>query len=397
VAKEHLLVLDGVRGTAAICVVVFHLSQPSFGNAAPDALWLRHAYLAVDFFFCLSGFVIGYAYDERHGRMSVVAFIRARLVRLHPMVVAGLLLGLVSFCFDPFGGSDSAHPWMQPQVAPLWKVAANVVGGLMMMPTWPLPNRFGAFFSLNSPAWSLMWEYFASVAFALLLWRMKRKGLSALVALAAAAIGVSAFHLNGLSAGFAWGAAKYGLIRIIFSFGMGLLIFRSGFVIRSRFGFGTLSLVMILLFVGPCGTQCVYNWAYDFALVTVALPLLVAIGAGADVSGLTGKVCDLCGRVSYPIYMVHYAVVMVFANYNWTHSIGQEAVPWVIGAITLGLIGFSYLVLVFYDEPVRQWVGSRWVLRNQTQRNDVVVLASECAGRAGDHGAPDVINTALFK
>jgi peptidoglycan/LPS O-acetylase OafA/YrhL len=365
VAKGHLLVLDGMRGTAAICVVVFHLSKPTFGNATPDVLWLRHAYLAVDFFFCLSGFVIGYAYDDRYGRMSVVAFIRARLVRLHPMVVAGLLLGLVSFCFDPFSGSDSAHPWMQPQVAPLWKVAANTVGGLIMVPTWPLPNRFGALFSLNSPAWSLMWEYFASVAFALLLWPMKRRGLSALVALAAAAIGVSAFHLNGLSAGFAWGEAKYGLIRVIFSFGMGLLIFRSGFVIPSRFGLGTVSLVMILLFFGPCSTQYVYNWAYDFALVTVALPLLVAIAAGANASGFAGRVCDLGGRVSYPLYMVHCAVVMVFLNYNWTHGITKEALPWVIAAITLGLVGFSYMALVFYDEPVRRWVGSRWVVRDQ--------------------------------
>lgn len=351
------MVLDGLRGTAAICVVVFHLSQPAFGNDAPDALWLRHAYLAVDFFFCLSGFVIGYAYDERYGRMSVAALLRARLVRLHPMVVAGLLLGLLSYCLDPFNSSNAAHPWMQPQVAPLWKIIANAVGGLTLLPTWPLPNRFGAFFSLNSPAWSLMWEYFASGVFALVLWRMSRTRLLAIVALAAGALGLSAFHLNGLSAGFAWGSGKYGLVRIIVSFGMGLLLFRSGCVIRSRLGFGSLSLIMILLFVGPCSTQSAYSWAYDLALVLVALPLLVAIGAGTRVSGLTRSACELAGRVSYPIYMIHYSVVMVFANYCWTRGIGPKAMPWVIGATTLGLIVLSYPVLVFYDEPVRRRLG----------------------------------------
>jgi peptidoglycan/LPS O-acetylase OafA/YrhL len=183
-----------------------------------------------------------------------------------------------------------------------------------------------------------MLEYLASAAFALLLWRMKRKGLIALVALAAMALGVAAFHLGGLSAGFDWTGAKYGLIRIAFSFSLGLLLFRSGWVIRSRFGFWTLSLIMILLFIGPRGTPWAFNWVYDFAVVTIALPLLVALGAGARVSGPTRAVCELSGRVSYPIYMVHYAAVMVFANYCWSHDMKQQVLPWVIGAMTLGLV-----------------------------------------------------------
>jgi peptidoglycan/LPS O-acetylase OafA/YrhL len=378
VVKDHLRVLDGLRGTAAISVVAFHLWQPLMGMADPDALWPRHAYLAVDFFFCLSGYVIGYAYDDRCGRMSVGAFIRARLIRLHPMVVAGLLLGLASYCLDPFSGSDPAHPWMLPQSAPFWKIAANVVGGLTMLPTWPLPNRFGAFFSLNSPAWSLMWEYVASGAFGLLLWPMKRKRLITWVALAALAVSLSAYHRNGLVAGFGWGEASYGLIRLIFSFCMGLLLFRSGVVIKSRAGFGALSLLLILLFVGPHGGQWVHNWIYDLATVTIALPLLVAVGAGARASGWMGTVCDVCGRISYPVYMVHYASVMVFANYNWSHAMRVESQRWMIGALTLGLIGFSYLVLVFYDEPVREWLTSRWARRPVPVARSTDPMAKDC-------------------
>jgi peptidoglycan/LPS O-acetylase OafA/YrhL len=359
-ARSHLLVLDGLRGTAAICVVVFHLCQPAFGNDAPDAFWLRHAYLAVDFFFCLSGFVLGYAYDERYGRVSVAAFLRARLIRLHPMAVVGLLLGLLSYCLDPFSGSNPAHPWMQPQVAPAWKIVADATGGLLMLPAWPLPNRFGSLFSLNSPAWSLMWEYFASLTFALVLWRTPRTRLQVLVAVAAVAIGCSALHLNGLSAGYAWGGGQYGLARIIFSFGMGLWLFRSGYVIRSRLGFGALSLIMILLFVGPCSTQSAHNWGYDSVLVVVVLPLMVALGAGAHVSGWARRACELAGRVSYPLYVIHYAAVMVFANYCWTRAVRMRTLPWLIAGITLGLIVISYWALVFYDEPLRRWLGSRF-------------------------------------
>ena len=55
---------------------------------------LNHGYLAVDFFFILSGFVIGYAYDDRWDRMSLADFFKRRLVRLHPPVVVGTLIGL---------------------------------------------------------------------------------------------------------------------------------------------------------------------------------------------------------------------------------------------------------------------------------------------------------------
>src|SRR6202789_1286699 len=107
------------------------------GKGPPDSLWVRHGYLAVDFFFCLSGYVIGYAYDDRYGHLSVAAFLRARLIRLHPMAAAGVLLGLACYCLDPFSGNDPNHPWMEPQSAPFWKIAANVVGDLTMLPTRP--------------------------------------------------------------------------------------------------------------------------------------------------------------------------------------------------------------------------------------------------------------------
>jgi peptidoglycan/LPS O-acetylase OafA/YrhL len=360
VAKEHFRVLDGLRGTAAITVVVYHLWQPLIEAASPDALWLRHGYLAVDFFFCLSGYVIGYAYDERYGRMSVGEFLRARFIRLHPMVVAGILLGLACYCLDPFSGSDPQHPWREPQSAPFWKIAANVVGGFMMLPTWPLPNRFGAFFSLNNPAWSLMWEYVASGAFAFLLWPMKRNRLIICVAVAALAIAFIAHRGNGLVLGFQWGKGTYGFTRVAFSFCLGLLLFRSSIVIKSRAGFGTLSLVLVLLFIGPRGSMWAYNWIYDLAMVTIALPLLIAIGAGATASGLIGSVCGVCGRISYPLYMVHHGVAMVCANYGWSHTLGVRAQVLLNAAVTLGLMGFSYLVLVYYDEPVRKWLTSKW-------------------------------------
>ena len=102
--KEHFEVLDGLRGSAAILIVIFHVFNYSFGWDTPLSL-MHHAYLAVDFFFGLSGFVVAYAYDDRWTRMSTFQFFRIRLIRLHPLVLIGATLGLLGYLLDPFGKS----------------------------------------------------------------------------------------------------------------------------------------------------------------------------------------------------------------------------------------------------------------------------------------------------
>src|ERR1700750_1877267 len=99
--KQHFEVLDGLRGSAAFLIVIFHLFNYSFGFNSSLSL-VRHAYLAVDFFFGLSGFVVAYAYDDRWTRMSIPQFFRIRPLRLHPLVLLGATLGLLGYLFDPF-------------------------------------------------------------------------------------------------------------------------------------------------------------------------------------------------------------------------------------------------------------------------------------------------------
>ena len=67
-SKPHYEILDGLRGVAAIIVLAFHLLEAHATNAFTQII--NHGYLAVDFFFLLSDFVVGYAYDDRWGKMS---------------------------------------------------------------------------------------------------------------------------------------------------------------------------------------------------------------------------------------------------------------------------------------------------------------------------------------
>ncbi len=81
VSKPHFPILDGLRGVAAILVVIFHLFEAVF--PVPKDLPLHHGYLAVDFFFLLSGFVVAYAYDDRWGRMSIKLSVTGNVIRPH--------------------------------------------------------------------------------------------------------------------------------------------------------------------------------------------------------------------------------------------------------------------------------------------------------------------------
>ena len=85
-SKNHYDILDGLRGVAAVLVVVFHLFE-SFTGGNHLIQVINHGYLSVDFFFVLSGFVVGYAYDDRWGKMTIGGFFKRRIIRLHPMVV----------------------------------------------------------------------------------------------------------------------------------------------------------------------------------------------------------------------------------------------------------------------------------------------------------------------
>ena len=115
--KTHYELLDGLRGVAAIVVVFYHIfegfSFAELTNGAGSGIitTLNHGHIAVDFFFILSGFVISYAYDNRWQEMGTWQFFKRRLIRLHPMLVMGALIGAVAFAsvgFQRCGGYGEA-------------------------------------------------------------------------------------------------------------------------------------------------------------------------------------------------------------------------------------------------------------------------------------------------
>lgn len=154
--RPHFEVLDGLRGTAALSVLLFHILEITTSDPAHNPL--RHAHLAVDFFFALSGFVLGHAYDARLSataapglRLDVKGFFIRRLIRLHPMVILSMSIGLLSFLLDPYVGSG---PVVGIQISASM-LAIVFALSLLLLPSPCLPYRFGETHSLDPPAWTL--------------------------------------------------------------------------------------------------------------------------------------------------------------------------------------------------------------------------------------------------
>src|SRR5580693_10064467 len=97
-SKPRYEILDGLRGVAAVVVVAFHIFEAH--AKSPLNQIINHGYLAVDFFFVLSGFVVAYAYDDRWGKMTQWDFYKRRLIRLQPMVIMGTIIGAALFYFQ---------------------------------------------------------------------------------------------------------------------------------------------------------------------------------------------------------------------------------------------------------------------------------------------------------
>jgi peptidoglycan/LPS O-acetylase OafA/YrhL len=344
--KQHFEILDGLRGVAALAVVTFHFMEMAISDYSQN--FIAHGFLAVDFFFCLSGFVIGYAYDDRIGKMGVLEFFKSRIIRLHPLVIFGSVLGLLAFLFDPF----AAHSGIEST----GNTALIFLCSLLLIPHPVMPERAFNMFGLNAPAWSLFWEYVANIFYAIILWRVKRGWLVILTIIAAFGICYISYRAGNVMGG--WGKGNFwdGCARICYSFLAGLLVYRRNWIIKNKLGFLGVAILLALAFIMPFGK---WNWLTEPLVVLFYFPLLVALGAGAALAPGLKKLCVFSGNISYPIYMTHYAVIWMFLNYYTKHKpdTGQLAIIVITGLVLL--VGFAYLVMVVYDIPVRKYLSAK--------------------------------------
>ena len=346
-SKEHFEILDGLRGLAAVVVVIFHFMEIAIADYNKN--FIAHGYLAVDFFFCLSGFVITYAYDNRLAGMGLKSFIKLRLIRLQPLVIMGSVLGLLTFLFDPYSNFYAVYGFKQTGLI--------FITSLFVIPYPIMPERFFNLFSLNAPAWSLFWEYLANIAYATILFKIGKKVLGLLALLSAVSICYIGFHSGNLAGG--WGGPNFfdGLARVSFSFLMGMLIYRSNWIIKNKLGLPGMSALLLLAFLTPYNDH--WNWLTEPVLVIFYLPLLVSLGAGTSLVSKHQNINKISGDISYPLYMIHYPFVWIFLTYVATEKPGMAHLSWVIPISVILLISLAYLVFKFLDFPIRRYLTDK--------------------------------------
>ena len=334
-SKRHYEILDGLRGVAALMVVVFH----TFEAYADDNRFkqiINHGYLAVDFFFLLSGFVVAYAYDDRWGRMTQWEFYKRRLIRLQPMVVVGNVIGAVLFYFQ-------AAP-VFPLIAstPVWKMLLVMLVGFTMIPILPSMDIRGwdEMHPLDGPAWSLFYEYVVNILYALGLRKLSNKALAVLVFCSGCLlVEVAVFGGRGdVIGGWAVNAKQLhvGFGRVLYPFFAGILLMRLGKRLHVRRSFVLCSVLLVAVFSVPRigGPQHLWwNGVYESVAITVVFPLIVAMGAGEGVHGrLEMKLCKFLGSISYPLYITHYPLIYLYTGWVTRAKIpaGEGAVAGVL-------------------------------------------------------------------
>lgn len=370
-SKPHYELLDGLRGVAALLVLWYHVHEGfAFASGAPLIDSINHGYLAVDFFFILSGFVIGYAYDDRWGStLTTGSFIKRRLIRLHPMVVMGAVIGLVCFLIQ------GAEQWDGTKM-PTGGIMTALLCAMLFIPALPggmyEVRGNGEAFPLNGPAWSLFFEYIGNIVYALVIRRCSTLVVGILAALLGAALCYMTWtDISGgdcLSVG--WTMADNGLftgsIRMLFPFTMGIFLSRIFRQKRIRGAFWICTVILLVLFAVPyipSDGAISLNGLYESLCIIAIFPILVWIGAsGTTTDRLSSSICKFLGDISFPVYITHYPVMYLFyawmiKNKTWTLA---DTWPVAIGVILLNIL-VAWLCLKLYDEPVRRWLTNRFL------------------------------------
>lgn len=330
--------LDGMRGVAALAVALFHFNI----SQAP------HGYVAVDFFFALSGFVLTQAYLPRwQAGMSTRAFMMRRIVRLYPLFLAGIVLTTGIALMRRYGGADLGLE--------LHTIILSTAINAFMLPS-PLTVTL---FPLNVPAWSLFYELVANLAMVLVLFRLPRAGL-AIVCLVAAWLFFPVVLENGSgnlgAVHTEWAVAS---ARTLYSFAAGMLIARLPQPANrpsTLVGVGALVAICAALLANPPIPAAVY----DLVCALIFAPALVWWGSRVEPSARLARPAWFLGEVSFAVYAVHWALIEPFRYFK--DDLGYN--PVVMGIVFLGAcVLVAWAAVRWIDVPARRLLNAMLQLR----------------------------------
>ena len=344
--------LDAMRGVAAIGVALMHWAKIG------DHHWLPSAYLAVDLFFGLSGFVIAHAYDHRIAAgLGTPRFMAIRVIRLYPLYVLGTLVSVAMVVT----GLDASWTSTGFRLA--------LIFAFLMLPM-PMPggepiDDHGTLYPLNDPAWSLLFELLANLVFVIVHRWLTARVLVAILLVAALALLVTTQQAQSMERGWAWDGFGVASARVAFSFPLGVLVYRAhrdGKLPRWRApSWAILAGILAVMAMPAAGLP--HEAARDVGVVLLGLPLLLVLGVNAAEAPATARLFDWLGEISYPLYVTHGPLMALVFAVAAARGVRTEAIP------TALLVGLLFLLIALchplsrrFDTPARRWLTQRFGL-----------------------------------
>lgn len=296
---ERFSTLDSFRGLAAICVVLFHMR---LSILLPESTFIEHSWIFVEFFFILSGFVLTYSYGARKD-LAFKQFIIGRTFRLFPLHYAVFLVVILLELFSLWASNYGIRFHNAPLEGR--NSISQILPNLLLLQSWlPFANNL----SFNAPSWSLSVEYYVYIIFFCTL--LAKGQFRALIWML---LSITAFLLIVLT-----GIAKYqGVLRGLGCFFSGALCYLLYKCSRKRL-FQSSPLVFSVLELASLAA-CIYivleaneSKVVIASLVFISTIFIFSFEKGLVSTLLKARLFQWLGKLSYSIYMVHWAVLQCF-------------------------------------------------------------------------------------
>jgi peptidoglycan/LPS O-acetylase OafA/YrhL len=321
--KRTYHTLDGFRGLAAICVVLYHSANGASALAS-------NGELAPDLFFVLSGFVIAHAYKDRLlSGMSVGTFMKARFIRLYPLYAIGFLIAALALLIrQPM---VSAHSEAETYVRAALFIPGGDVAGDAVQKLYPL----------NPPAWSLLYEIVVNAGFALLVIACTR--------------GTAMGGWNLVP-----GHVLIGMLRVAFSFGLGCILYecRKSMVVRLPVSLLLAASIIPFIVQAPPTARL----ALEVVCLFVLFPTLVALGSASSPGPYLVKACAWLGAISYGVYIIHFPLLIVAQSLLPRSGLLWDAV------FSAGVVAMAWVLDSHCDRPLRKYLARQ---KSQKARDQI--------------------------
>ena len=343
ISRHKYRTLDGIRGVAALMVVLRHTGN-YFGG-----IRFTESYLAVDLFFVLSGFVIAEAYNKRlTDGLTPGQFMRIRLIRLYPLYLLGSLLGVLYLLGIILAGNH-------PDTWTAFEIATNAALAILMIPT-PLTQML---YPINAPSWSLLFELFSNALYAVFYPLLTIGRMFAVVTISAIALCICVYQIGNLDAGFYWKDIIVGIPRVLYSFGAGVLVHRYKKIHILHFpSWGLIFIVFVILCLAP--SSQVRPW-FDIIAVIILFPAIVYLASATETKTYwLNNLYALLGATSYGIYVLHVPLsklITIVLKKGIAFEVAQFA-PYTGIVLLMFLVLFTWWVDNHFDQPIRRMASN---------------------------------------